>query len=140
MLSAFTVLGLAVLMAFTVRGARDVLAAYFGGQSVYAALDRQGTELTTASNYARVEVPSSAWDFTQDSGNNRGQAATNAAIIFPTADAAYVSDQIPTHMSLYDLATGGNQIVRDAISITAVATGERVRVPSGDGVLRLTIS
>ena len=127
-------------MAVTVAGAKDILESYFGGRSLYAALDRNDVELAAASNYDRVEVPAARWNITEDAANDRGQATTNAAINYPTADVAYPANQVPTHASMYDAAAAGRQIIRDAIAIAAVGAGERVRLPTGDVTVRLTVA
>ena len=126
-------------MPFKVTGAKELLLKYFGGRTLYAALDRNDTELVASSYsaYARVAIQSSAWAITEDSGNSRGQATTNADVNFPTANSSYTA--APTHASLYDSLTGGNQILRDSITVSGVAAGERVRITAGSLTARLTV-
>ena len=127
-------------MSVTVVGAKKILEAYFGATALHAAMDHNGAELSSASNYARVSVAATVWTITEEGSSNRAKAITNANVTFPTADAVYASGQIPTHISLYDAAANGNQIIRDSVSVSAVGSGERVRIPTGSMSVYLTVA
>ena len=135
-------------MPFTLAGAADAISYYFGNKSgLYAALftgdpSGSGVELTTtnAPGYTRVSLPLTLLDAaTQDSANNRANAASDAALDWPTATADQTA--VPSWFGIMSAATGGVLYAYDETGITgALASGERVRIPTGKLIARAIVS
>ena len=115
-------------MPWTIKGAAEALRKYFGARTLYAALDRNNTELTTASNYARV------CRSRHRRGTSQKTPPTTAVRRRPMRTSPSLPRTPPTRRDRCRrtspstmLPPGGNQIVRDAITITGVAarTGAR---------------
>ena len=94
-----------------------------------------GTSELTGCGYSRVEVGTAGW--TTSSDTDSGDAENAAAITFPAATSACTQ---PTYIGIFTAATGGDFLGRDAITVTAPALGERVRVPAGDFDISVPVS
>ena len=108
---------------------------FFGG-GVHVGLH---TADPTASNelsgnaYARVEVAAAGWTINGTSG----QASNTAAISFPTPTGAW-SD--PTHVGIWDAATGGNLLMTGALAADVDAPTDGATVSIAAGALTLTLT
>ena len=100
--------------------------------SVHVAfLDSSDAELS-GNGYARVEVASSGWTLDDEDATNA------AAITWPEATAAW--DAIHA-VSLYDAATGGDELVRiDLATSVSIPSGSRAQIAAGDLDLSISVS
>ena len=94
-----------------------------------------GASELTGCGYSRVEVGTSGWTTSSDADS--GDATNAGAITFPAATSTCTQ---PTHIGIFTATTGGDFLGRDAITVTAPALGERVRVPASDFDISVPVS
>ena len=123
-------------MGLEVEGEKRCFESGLLGSDVYLALhtaDPDDTNEVTGGGYARVPVSSSGWSI----DGTTGRASNTAVVAFPVASGAWTA---PTHITLWDAATGGNRLVDGALTNTVSAPQTGVIVEFAAGSLRLDIA
>lgn len=101
------------------------------GKTLYIGLHTASPGETNANEVTDSAYARKAATFTVDTSG--GSAALSAAATWAATATAYTV----THVALYDAATGGNQIARQALkAATAFAVGDTPTFAAGDITLR----